>query len=442
MSVTVSRLPQQPAEGAVVKRRFFYGWVIVAGGAIFQALNNGLMSQAFGVYFVQLQQEYGWSRTLLSGAYSLNQVSTGLLSPVQGWLIERMGSRAVLRIGALTMGISLMALSWVSSSAAFYGVFLFAALGASFSGFLPVSAALANWFRAKRAMSLSLTSLGAGFGGFLVVLLAWMVGAYGWRETAFISGVFVIVVGLPAAQLVRDAPEPYGYLPDGVEPSRAFAGGTPVVTPAAPGARLGEEVDDFTVGEALRTRAFWLIGIGHAAALLAIVAGMVHLIPDLVDRIGLTGQSAAYVVSVITVAMMVGMVVGAFTGDRFDKRVITVVMTLGQALALFILAFATSMELVLVFAVLHGFCWGIRGPLMSAMRADYFGRKHFPAIMGASMALLTTGSVTAPLFAGYMADRFGNYRAGFMVLATLTALGSVCFLFARKPVRRPATRPS
>ncbi len=105
-----------------------------------------------------------------------------------------------------------------------------------------------------------------------------------------------------------------------------------------------------------------------------------------------------------------------------------------------LVAFATNVIMVIAFAVLHGLAWGARGPMMQAIRADYFGRTYFGAIMGVSTTLIIFGQVGGPLFAGIMADRTGNYELGFSILAVLAGLGSGFFIFAKRPV--PPERPS
>jgi MFS family permease len=89
--------------------------------------------------------------------------------------------------------------------------------------------------------------------------------------------------------------------------------------------------------------------------------------------------------------------------------------------------------MVVLFAAGHGLAWGTRGPLMQAIRADYFGRKAFATIMGYSFLIAMLGTMGGPLIAGAFADAFGNYRVGFTILAGMAACGSVFFLLAREP---------
>jgi len=101
-----------------------------------------------------------------------------------------------------------------------------------------------------------------------------------------------------------------------------------------------------------------------------------------------------------------------------------------------VLALATAFWMVLLFAVLHGLSWGMRGPLMAAIRADYFGSGSFGMITGVSSMVIMFGMMLGPLVAGILADRTGSYVPGFSVLAACAAAGSVAFLLARRPAAR------
>jgi MFS family permease len=133
-----------------------------------------------------------------------------------------------------------------------------------------------------------------------------------------------------------------------------------------------------------------------------------------------------------------GQVGGGWAGDRFSKRAITGACMVAHAAALLLLAFAAAYWMVVAFAALHGLAWGIRGPLMSAIRADYFGSAAFGTITGISSMIVMLGMMAGPLVAGILADRTGSYESGFTILAALAALGSVCFVLARRP--RPTAR--
>jgi MFS family permease len=130
-----------------------------------------------------------------------------------------------------------------------------------------------------------------------------------------------------------------------------------------------------------------------------------------------------------------GVLLGAAMGDRFEKRKVAALCMLSHALGLMFLTYSSQMQGLIAFAAFHGLAWGLRGPFMQAIRADYFGRQAIGAIMGVSAAIIAVGQIAGPMVAGMLADLTGDYRLGFTVLSILAALGSVSFMLAKQPVR-------
>jgi sugar phosphate permease len=408
----------------VPRGRIFYGWWVVAAGFGLEGLIGALMFHAYGAYAVLLREEFGWSKTMLSAAFAMARAESGILGPLQGWLTDRFGPRVLIRIGMLIFGVGFILFSRIDGPVAFFLTFFMMALGSSLGGYLPVGVAIVAWFRRRRALALSISASGMAIGGLLTPLVVLAASRVGWRWTAFASGVLVIAAGVPLAQVMRRRPEAYGWTPDGDPPQAATADA--YVRPVS-------VERNFTPRQALATRAFWYISIGHAAALLVVSAVMVHMIIHVTERLGYSLPQAGSVVALMTVMQAIGQLSGGWLGDRFSKRKIAAGCMLGHAVALLVLAFATAFWMVLAFAVLHGTAWGMRGPLMGAIRADYFGSAAFGTITGISSMVLMVGMMGGPLVAGIIADRAGSYVPGFSVLAALAALGSVCFLLARRP---------
>ena len=419
-----------------MKKGLFYGWYMVAAGSGLQVLQSGLMTQSFGAYLAVLQAERGWSKAALSGAAALQQMESAILGPVLGWFIDRFGPQGMIRAGIVVFGIGLMLLSFTDSLLAFYGAFVVIALGASLCGFFPVNVALIHWFERWRARALSSLSLGIALGGISVPLVAWSLQTYGWRATAFASGIIAIVLGLPMAMVFRRRPEDHGLVADGI------------VKPEIQQDKVqtqGDNHRDFTAREALRTPAFWLLSLGHGFALLVVHAVSVHAIAHMHQGLGYSVAQASLVYTLLTLSQIGGVVIGWLIGDRYDKRLISGGCMLGHMAGLLLLTYAgtaagtaadaapASTPMVLAFAVLHGAAWGLRGPFMQALRADYFGRSAIGMILGLSVMIIVVGQVGGPMVAGILADATGNYRAGFTILALLAGVGSLFFFFARKP---------
>jgi MFS family permease len=417
-------------------RGIFYGWWVVLAACVIQSLNQGLLSQGFTVYFLPIQAEFGWSRTLVSSGYSLSQVESGFLGPLEGWLTDRFGPRRVVALGVALFGAGFIVFSQVNSVATYFAAFLLVAGGSSLGGFLPLSVAVLNWFVRKRTLALGIAMAGSGLAGLIVPLVAWGVTTQGWRTTALVSGLVIWAVGIPTSLLLRHRPEKYGLLPDGDR-----------ITPADPVKRKEAESDrpkatieddgSFSTVEAIKTRSFWLIAFGHASAVLTVSAVSLHLAPHLVQQMGMSLASAGTIVALVLIISVVGRVLGGYLADRFNKRLVLVASMLSHTIGLLMLAYAVSMAQIFLFALFHGLAWGARAPTQNAIRAEYFGRKSIGLILGIGTVVVTMASVSAPIFAGRLADLRGDYRMAFTILAIMTALGSIFFAFASKPVRKP-----
>jgi MFS family permease len=443
--------------------KLFHGWKMVGAGAALQVLQGGLMQQSYGAYVAVLSDERDWSKTELSGGAALMSLETAIIGPLVGWLVDRFGEGLVIRAGVVLFGLGLVGLGLVDSLAAFYSAIAVCAVGMTLCGYFPVNVAIIHWFERHRARALSAVGLGVGFGGVLVPLVAGVMQAYGWRVTAIISGVLVLVVGLPLSRVFRGRPQQLGEQVDGVPPlgpavtaplgagtaaagTAGTAGTAAALAPSAASAPPGAGADEsalsaaeqakrgFTLHEAMRTRAFWLLAIGHGAALLVVGAVNVHAITHMKEGLGYSVNLASLVIMMMTIAQIGGVLFGIWIGDRFVKRRVAALAMVGHFLGLIMLTYASGFAMLVAFAVLHGAAWGVRGPFMQAMRADYFGRRSIGMILGVSAVVVAIGQVAGPLVAGVFVDLMGDYRLGFTVLALVSLGGAWAFIAAVQPV--------
>lgn len=402
----------------------FHGWKMVGAGSALQFLQAGLMQQSFGAYVAVLSAERGWSKTALSGAAALQSLETAIIGPLLGWLIDRVGAHRLIQLGVVIFGLGLIGLGLIDSLTGFYAAVIVIALGTSLCGYFPVNVAIIHWFERKRARALSTVGLGLALGGVFVPVVAYSIVAYGWRVTAIASGVLIIVVGLPLARVFKGRPEDLGQTVDGLPPK-----------PAVPEGEVIEEPAEFTAREALRTRAFWLLSIGHGLALLVVTGVNVHAITHMKESLGYSVAQASLVITLMTLAQVAGVLTGMTIGDRFTKRYVAAACMVGHGLGLLMLTYATGAAMLAAFAVLHGAAWGLRGPFMQAIRADYFGRRSIGMILGLSSVIIAIGQVGGPMVAGGFADLTGDYRVGFTVLGLMALSGSIAFFVATPPAR-------
>ena len=398
----------------------FYGWWLVGVAAFLLTLMSLTVFQGLGTILVALERQFGWSRTALSGAFSLARVEGAILGPVEGFLVDRIGTRKMVLIGYILMGLGFIWLGQVKTLWEFYASFMIISLGSGLGGWLAIIAMVNNWFTRQRTFAMASAMSGIHFGGLLVPLLALGIETFEFRGAATIIGVFLLIVVGPAAKVIRNRPEDINLQPDGDSERLSES------------ALTEDEEPDFTARQALRTPVFWILTIMQVASSIAIVTLALHLVPKLTDM-GMTLSGAGTVVLTYTIVALPSQFLSGYFADRLPKTLMIAIFLAIQGIAITIIAFADSVLLAYIFALLYGIGFGGRNPLTTAIRGEYFGRKAFATIMGISQFPMNIGMIGAPLFAGYMFDTTNSYVIPFSVFAILTFFGAFLMLFVKKP---------
>lgn len=395
----------------------------MATGSVLWALQSMLWIQGYGNLAVELRNRFGWSKTFLSIVYAVTRGQGALIGPAQGRVIEYRGVTFVMRAGALITLVSFIALSQIQTRLQFVVVMIFAALGISLTGFLTLTTATVRWFERRRARALSLQTMGFAVGGFAGPLLVVGFATAGWRWTLALAGVVLAATSWWASGIVGRSPGDSDEPMDGLDPE------TTRHEPLAEGV----SEDHFTAGQAIRTRAFWMISLGHGSALLVVSSSMAHLTLFLTEDRDYTAGRAALVAGLVPLFQFVGTALGGQLGDRVNKRLIAGVAMLMHAFAMLLLTWVDHIGAIGGFVVMHGIAWGVRGPQMQAIRADYFGTTSFARIMGWSSIIVTVGSISGPLLAGILADTTGDYTLGFTIVACAAFAGTIFWILAKPP---------
>ncbi|MBQ11007.1 MAG: MFS transporter [Planctomyces sp.] len=422
---------------------FFYGWWLVVISGFVMVIGSVPLFHAMSLWAVALEHQFGWSRTQLGLALTLTRVEGGIMGPVEGYLSDKVGTRRMVMIGMIIMGIGFLIFGRVNSLWMFYSAYLVMSMGMGLGSWVPMMTLLNHWFARQRAMAISWANVGSRLGALLLVpAIAWAIepghGPLGWSVTASLFGIFAIAIAFPISRLIRNRPQDYGQGPDG-DPVLAETSPSPT---EAVQENSGGSATEFTASQALRTPAFWLISFGHGFTSMIIIAIMAHLGLLLQDH-GYPLQTTGWIVAVYTAVAMVFQVVGGYVGDRMPKRMALFIFTTIQAGAVVILTMASDLSTFYLFAVLFGVGFGGRNPLTIAVRGEYFGRASFGKILGLSTVPMNVLLLIASPLAGYMRDVQGTYTNAFLILAALNFIGGVCFLFAKRPVLPGAQdRPS
>ena len=393
---------------AVSRTGFFFGWWVVFASAAIVFLTGGTFFYGFGALFNPIVNEFGWSRASVSFAFSLRSEVGGLAAPVVGFAVDRVGSRRLMVVGVALVAIGFVLLSRIESLWAFYGAVVVIAIGMSATGGPVGMVAIAHWFQRQRGRALAVMTVGAGASGVMVLVLAALISAVGWRDALVIMAAVQLVVCIPLALSVRNRPEDMGLRPDG-EPFERIGGEERTRPPAA--------AEGMTAREALRSGTFWKMAIAGGLTNLGVIAIVVHQIPFFTSSVGLSEGLAAASVTAMTLLSLLGRLGFGYLADTMDKRHVTAACYAITGLAL--LLYASVYEAWQILYVLPVFALGFGGsiPVRPAFQAEYFGLKAFGAIQGLAFTIATLGGLLGPVFAGWMYDVTENYRLAFTLLA-------------------------
>jgi len=403
----------------------FYGWKIVIATGFMLTLMSLNVFQGLGTLLVGLERNFGWSRTAMSGAFAMARVEGAVLGPIEGYLIDRLGSRKLILIGYLLMGIGFLVLATITKLWQFYMSFLIITLGSGLGGWLANISLINNWFNKKRNLAMACSLTGIQLGGFLVPCLALAMDIYGFRWTSIFTGIIFILCTLPVTKVIRNRPEDLGTNPDGINPDIALSDN-------GISGSISNNDNEFTVKQALKTPAFYLITTAHLTSSIAAVTLALHLVPKLTD-IGFSLGNAGIVVLFYTALALPVQLLSGYLADRFRTANIIFIFLILQSIGIAIISIAETVPMVYLFALLYGIGFGGRIPLLTAIRGEYFGRKAFATIMGLSQLPNNLVMMGAPLFAGYMFDTRGDYTIPFLAFAIFGFLGAFLILFVKKP---------
>ena len=414
------------------RAKIFYGWWLVGVGVVLLTLMSLSVFRGMGVMMVVLQKEFQWTRTQISIGTLLSRVEGAALGPVEGLLIDRIGARRMVLIGFSIMAVGFVLFSFIQSIWQFYGVFILITLGSGIGGWLAVVSVLNSWFDKRRSIAMAGAMSGIHVAGFFLPVYAIAMAA-SFRNTALVLGILLVAVALPAVRVIRNKPDDIGLLPDGTSAEDLMIDEEVETTDSRPKTTVAhEEVTEFTVSQALKSSAFWILTVSHISSTVSIATLSLHLTPRLTDM-GLSLTTAGAIETTYSVVALPSLFISGWLGDRMSKKYLIFVFLFLQGTAMFVLALASGIKMAILFALIYGIAFGGRIPLMTAIRGDYFGRKSFATILGWSMLPNGILMSVAPVWAGWMFDTSGTYIVPFVTYASINILGAFIMLLAKKP---------
>jgi MFS family permease len=412
----LARLPFKPT--------FFYGWIIVAVSAATLFFSGPGQTYSVSTFIDQYITEFGWSRSLVSGMYSMGTLTAGLAMGAMGGLFDRRGHRAMTIAVAVLLGLACLWMSLVNSVAMLLFGFLMLRLFGQGSMSLSSSTLVPQWFITKKGRALSLVSVG-GVVSYAVLppLNTWIIQTYGWRVGWRFWAFFLWIVMAPIAYaLIRDRPEDVGLWPDDMK----IAGTT------ADSSEAAVEEDTWTVREAMGTRSFWLL-LFCMMIPSAIVTGLVFHQVSVMEQVGLPVEAAALVLSAMAVVRLPVVLVAGQFADRVPPRYMIASSQGGLLIAIAILFLADSVSTALAYGSLLGIVMALQGVAGGVVWPEYYGRRHLSSIRGLTMMAGVVGSALGPLPYGYAYDVLGNYQQALITSMIFPMLGVVAAILATRP---------
>ena len=410
---------QEPVQTDRTKATFFYGYVVVSVACIIMVATWGAF-YSFGIFFKPISMEFGWTRAMTAGAFSLATIIQGVVAIPVGRLTDRFGSRMVITLCGFLLGLSYLLMSQINSIwqlYLFYGVILGISMGGYFVSLVSTTA---RWFVKRRGLMTGIVVAGIGLGAIIMPPIAnWLISSYDWRISYIIMGGTVLVIVVLAAQFLRRKPDLIGQTLAGQEETKEQESAL--------------ETGEVPFKTAIRTRQLWMACAMFFCFGFCLFSIMVHIVPHATD-LGISTANAATILSIIGISSIVGKVGMGYVIDRTGSRLGWVIGFIIMAIALFWLTVAGEAWMFYAFAIIFGFAYGGCVSAEAPLIAELFGLSSHGVLLGVGSFIFTIGAAIGPLLAGYIFDAASSYRAAFLICGIVAILGLILTAFV-KPIR-------
>jgi len=398
----------------------FYGWINLLGLMLIYGSLCGNITYAYGVFLPAMSATFDWSRSVLSGPYTLFFIIGGMLGPLAGMTIARFGARKNIFVCNTLAVVGLLGMSKVGAiwhAYVFFGVII--GIVIAFGEFIPITSVINNWFIRRRSMAMGLLFASGGIGGFAMPpMISWLISTYGWpRAWTCLAGMHLFLSVILGGLLIRNRPEDIGQKPDGIDPGSAERN-----TKQAAGRQPDPAEPDWLVGEALQSPALWMIVALFAIILFAANILNTHQVAYLQD-LGFSPMASATALGTMLGFSIIGRLSCGALGMRFDGRRLSVFFLSGMGLGILCLMHARSIYFIYAYSILTGIGFGGMIVLMPHLLGTYFGRTHYARILGWTSPVVTLASAASPALAGVLYDATGKYDLSFAITLAMIASG-------------------
>jgi MFS family permease len=415
-----------------INRTVYYGWIIVLLSAFALFFSSPGQTYSINVFAKIYEEELGFSKTLITTGYSVATIISGTLLIFMGRLIDRFGHRLMMPLVIFLLALTTLFSSYVTTLAMIYLSFFFLRFFGQGSLTLMPNSLVPQWFMKKRALAISLMTLGAFVGTlFVPALNLYLIGLFGWRNVWRLWGLVLLVVMFPLAVLFTfNRPEDVGLSIDNevslLSKEEAYA---------------ALEKESWTVKEALKTRSFWFVGlIGMIAPMFT--TGVTFHFYAIMESRSVSPETAAWIIGFIAFPTLIMPFLAHVFIERFKPRqIFFLTQSMFVVSMLFLLFFVRNEFLAFAFILFYGLFVALQAVTMNVVWPLYFGRKYLGSIRGAATVFMVVGSALGPLPFGLSFDLFGSFNPALIVMIALTIGTNVMALFIHKPEKKAQRKP-
>ncbi len=419
-------------------KRVYYGWAIVIATFVVSFGQVPVFGPVLGVFILPMQQELGWSRATLSLGFTIGSITGTVTTFIIGSLLDRYGARIIVVSTGIVITGAMLGLAMMDQPWQFWVLFGMGR-GAALAGIqVGTSVAIANWFIRKRGRAMAIKGMGLRIGQatFPLIIFAIMA-ASTWRNAyLWLAGLTFMCIMLPSALYIRRRPEDMGLHPDGMTPNAVPPEGTSNASRPSPSRQEGYE-ESWTLAEARKTRALWLLILFSFLAPFALGSINLHMVANFQDK-GIPDGLAVSVLSIFAAVSSVTVLPWGFLLERVHVRYASMLMCVFQGIACVIIIVAKTFPMAVVFGLVYGIGQAGWAVILNLIIADYFGRRHAGAIRGFTSPFRLLGPF-GPVFTGYVRDITGSYTLAFQMLTGAFVIMFMLLLLAVPPKKGPST---
>jgi OFA family oxalate/formate antiporter-like MFS transporter len=393
----------------------FYGWWILLACFIISIVTGAVTFFGFTAFFDPLVKEFGWSYTQISFALSLRGIEMSLLSPVVGFLVDRLGSRRIALWGVITVGIGFIMLSFTQELWMFYASIILIAFGGGGCTGVVMMHVITSWFQSKVGLALGIMTSGFGASGFLIPVIVWLIDDFGWRTAVIILGAGTWLIGIPLVFVIRNTPEECGLYPDGKKSD-------PLQTSIQERGDSG--TNHICFADALKNRAFLFLALSEAIRMMVVAAVITHIMPYL-NVLHVHRATAGLIAASLSVISILGRLGFGWLADLFDKPHTLAISMAMMSLGMFLLFYVDIWWVMILFLFLFPVGYGGGTSVRGALLGEYFGRAVFGRLIGLVMGIGAIGAMIGPTLTGFIFDATGSYYVAWIGLGIISCFSVV-----------------